>query len=289
MLISAGAGAGAVVAAGTGSAALGILGRRRHTAATPTGNPQSQSPLHRATERSGTLASTNMKRTVGWTISTPAATPEAVVYCLHGYGNNHRFAFDDIHLPAVVASLDAPLVVAAVDGGADSYWHVRADKTDAMAMLLDEFIPMIEQTTKTTRRALIGWSMGGYGSLLAAEQAPERFSAVAVASPALWTSAGQTAHGAFDGPDDYHRFDVFAHEEHLAGLTVRIDCGTRDPFYQATRRFVAALPPGHQGSFGPGSHDAAYWRLVAPAQITTIVQALRAPSPAPSNAPSPAP
>ena len=130
-----------------------------------------------------------MKRAVSWTFSTPVATPEAVVYCLHGYGNNHRFAFDDIHLPDVVASLRAPLVVAAVDGGADSYWHPRADKTDALAMLLDEFIPMIEQTTKTTRRALLGWSMGGYGSLLAAEQAPERFFAVTVASPALWNSA----------------------------------------------------------------------------------------------------
>lgn len=287
MLIGTGAGAAAVVAAGTGGVALGVLGGRRHTAtifSTPT-STESQSPFQSVTERSGKFSSTHMGRTVSWTFSTPAATPEAVVYCLHGYGNNHRFAFDDIHLPDVVASLRAPVVVAAVDGGADSYWHPRADKTDALAMLLDEFIPMIERTTKTTRRALLGWSMGGYGSLLAAEQAPARFFAVTVASPALWNTAGQTAPGAFDGPDDYHRFDVFAREENLAGLTVRVDCGTSDPFYQATRRFVAALPAGHQGSFGPGSHEAGYWRRVAPAQITTIVQALHAtPSP-----PSPAP
>jgi pimeloyl-ACP methyl ester carboxylesterase len=225
----------------------------------------------------GDLTSTHMGRSVGWSISMPAETAEATVFCLHGYGNNHRFAFDEIHLPDVVASLHAPLAVAAVDGGADSYWHKRADGTDALAMLLDEFIPFVEQTTNTARRALLGWSMGGYGSLLAAERAPERFFALSAASPALWTSARQTAPGAFDDAADYHRFDVFSGEQHLAGVAVRVDCGTSDPFYQATRQFVAALPPGHQGTFGPGHHDAAYWRGVAPAQITTIAGALATP------------
>jgi enterochelin esterase-like enzyme len=146
-----------------------------------------------------------------------------------------------------------------------------------MAMLLEEFIPFVERITNTSRRTLLGWSMGGYGSLLAAERAPERFFAVTVASPALWINAGQTAPGAFDDAADYHRFDVFGGEQKLSGLTVRVDCGTSDPFFQATRRFVAALPPGHQGAFGPGRHDAAYWRSVAPAQITTIVGALTTP------------
>jgi len=218
-----------------------------------------------------------MGRTVSWSISRPAEGAQATVFCLHGYGNNHRFAFDEIHLPDVVASLRAPLAVAAVDGGTDSYWHKRADGTDAMAMLLEEFIPFVEQTTKTARRALLGWSMGGYGSLLAAERAPGRFFAVTVASPALWVDPGQAAPGAFDDAADYHRFDVFTGEQHLAGLTVRVDCGTSDPFYQATRRFVAGLPAGHQGAFGPGRHEAGYWRGVAPAQITTIAGALTTP------------
>jgi S-formylglutathione hydrolase FrmB len=198
------------------------------------------------------------------------------VYCLHGHGDNHRFAFDQIQLPDVVAANGAALVVAAVDGGADTYWHPRADGTDALAMLLDDFIPMVEhQLAAPVPRALLGWSMGGYGALLAAETVPERFKAVAVASPALWTSPGATAPGAFDSPADYHRFDVFAGAGHLAGLAVRVDCGTSDPFYAADRHFVAALPPGHQGGFGPGSHNATYWRSLAPAQVATIAAALR--------------
>jgi S-formylglutathione hydrolase FrmB len=114
--------------------------------------------------------------------------------------------------------------------------------------------------------------MGGYGSLLIAERAPDRFFAVTVASPALWTTPGHSAPGAFDGPGDYHRFDVFANEQRLAGLITRVDCGTADPFYTATRRFVAGLPPGHTGMFSPGFHDAGYWRSVARAQVTTIAQ-----------------
>jgi enterochelin esterase-like enzyme len=213
---------------------------------------------------------------VGWSISTPSVPPKATVYCLHGFGGDHNFAFDAIRLPDVVAALRVPLAIAAVDGGADSYWHPRADGTDSMAMLLDEFIPFVQQRTHTSRAGLLGWSMGGYGSLLVAERARSRFFAVAVASPALWTNAAQTAPGAFDDATDYQRFDVYRGVQQLAGIAVRVDCGTGDPFYAATRRFVAALPPGHQGSFGPGSHNSTYWRSVAPGQIATIAQALKA-------------
>ena len=114
--------------------------------------------------------------------------------------------------------------------------------------------------------------MGGYGALLAAERAPDRFQAVVAASPALWTSPGATPAIAFDGANDYHRNDVFAGVDRL---TVRIDCGTDDPFVDADRQFADQLPRPHHGTFGPGFHDAAYWRSVAPAQITTIAVSLQ--------------
>ena len=42
-------------------------------------------------------------------------------------------------------------------------------------MLLDEFIPMVESRVGPQPAAVLGWSMGGYGALLAAETAPHRF------------------------------------------------------------------------------------------------------------------
>jgi enterochelin esterase-like enzyme len=207
-------------------------------------------------------------------MSVPAGALTGAVYCLHGKGDDHRFAFDQIHLPDVVAATGARLAIAAVDGGTDTYWHRRSDGADPLSMLLDEFIPRIEARIPVSRRALLGWSMGGYGALLAAETAPERFGVVAAASPALWTSPGATAPGAFDNAEDYHRNDVFVRSAKLAPLVVRVDCGTGDPFYPAARKFASELRPAPQGTFGAGFHDSSYWRTVAPGQIGSIGAAL---------------
>jgi S-formylglutathione hydrolase FrmB len=57
-------------------------------------------------------------------------------------------------------------------------------------------------------------------------------------------------------------------------MAVRVDCGTSDPFYGASRRLDARLPFRHQAVFGPGHHEPGYWRTVAPAQLQTIASAL---------------
>ena len=100
-------------------------------------------------EVSGHLSSRYTGASMGWTISTPGTGkhPRAILYCLHAKGGNHRMAFDSIRVPQVAASLGIPVAVAAVDGGPDSYWHRRADGSDALAMLLKEFgIPRLACT-----------------------------------------------------------------------------------------------------------------------------------------------
>ena len=271
-------GAGAATAAGVGAwVELGATRRRSllHRLGLA-GGPDHHVPPSGTRLVSGSITSSFMPGPVGWTLSVPAAPIAGIVYCLHGKGDDHRFAFDEIHLHDVAGAQGAPLSFAAVDGGRDSYWHRRADGTDPMSMLTQEFVPMVDRRLGVTSRALLGWSMGGYGALLAAETAPGRFRAVAAASPALWLSPAGTAPGAFDGPEDYQRHDVFRGEARLAGLTVRVDCGRGDPFYPADRAFLARLTTPGQGSFGQGYHDASYWRSVAPAQVATITTALRA-------------
>ena len=222
----------------------------------------------------GSLSSGAMRRAVHWSISRPRPPIQGVIICLHGKGEDHRMAFDRLRIPDFVAAAGRSLAVAAVDGGDDSYWHPRVDGSDALSMLMGEFLPLVERRLGPVPRALLGWSMGGYGALLVAERSPAMFRAVAAGSPALWTEPGATAPGAFDSAEDYRRFDVFAGVDRLVGMPVRVDCGRGDPFYAADRHFVAQLRGPHESAFGAGYHDDAFWRSAAPAQIAFLGRAL---------------
>jgi len=229
-------------------------------------------PASGAAEVSGHLDSRFTAARMGWTISTPGGgrRPRAIVYCLHAKGGDHRMPFDGIGVPDVAASVGLSVVVAAVDGGPDSYWHRRADGSDALAMLLGEFVPLVRARVGPLPQAVMGWSMGGYGALLAAERAASQFRAVTPASPALWLTPGATAPGAFDSPADFYANDVLTRLGALRAMTVAVFCGRADPFYPATRYLVHHMHYPHQAHFGPGGHDNAYWRSVAAAQLRAI-------------------
>lgn len=217
-----------------------------------------------------------MGRSVSWTVWRPAGPKvDGILFCLHGYHSNHRIAFDQIRVPDAATSVGLRVAVAGVDGGSDSYWHKRADGTDALSMLLDEFVPLVDSMIGRVPRAVMGWSMGGYGALLAAERDRAGFVGVAPTSPALWLTPGATAPGAFDGPADFYANDVFTDLPRLSGLAVAVACGTSDPFYSATRHLVAGMAFPHSTFFGPGAHDVAYWRGVAPSQLLALRPAFR--------------
>ncbi|MGN6252621.1 MAG: alpha/beta hydrolase-fold protein [Marmoricola sp.] len=218
---------------------------------------------------------------VGWTVARPVGARRRlpVVVSLHGRGGDHRSTFDELRLgsvlQAVVAAGSPPFALASVDGGDHGYWHRRADGSDAGAMVADELVPLLARHgLDTSRVGLYGWSMGGYGALLLAGQRRVRARAVAVSSPALFTSAGATAAGAFDDAADFDRHDVYAHPAWLRGVPLMVACGRSDPFYDATRSFTARIRPSPRTSFGPGAHDAAYWRSVAPAQLRFLARHL---------------
>lgn len=117
-------------------------------------------------------------------------------------------------------------------------------------MVLNELIPLLDtQRLDTSRVAFLGWSMGGYGALLLGSRlGPARTAAICAVSPALWLSAGSVAPGSFDGPDDWSANSVFGLPA-LGSIPIRVDCGNSDPFYAATKQFVAQLPHPPAGGF----------------------------------------
>jgi S-formylglutathione hydrolase FrmB len=217
-----------------------------------------------------------MNGPASWTVSHPAGVQplQGTIFCLHGKGTNNKFAFDSVHVPDAAAYVGLRLAVAGVDGGADNYWHPRQNGRNPLAMLLEEFVPMVRAMVGDLPQALMGWSMGGYGALLAAERARNQFRAVAPASPAIWLTPGATAPGAFDSPADFYANNVFDGLANLSGMAVAVACGTSDPFYPTTRSLVTHMDYPHTDFFGPGFHDARYWASVAPSQLRAIAPAL---------------
>jgi S-formylglutathione hydrolase FrmB len=140
-----------------------------------------------------------------WAIARPPGQTTALraVIALHGKGQDAAGVMAggvEGGLAQAVAAGIPPFAVVAVDGGG-GYWHKRADGEDSGTMVLNELIPMLSsQGLDTSRVGFLGWSMGGYGALLlGARLGPARTAAICAVSPALWTSSGAAAPGAFDG------------------------------------------------------------------------------------------
>jgi enterochelin esterase-like enzyme len=229
-------------------------------------------------QRSGTFLSVARRRTVRWEVAWPPGSRPgdrlAVALVLHGRGDDSRAAFGaqglQHFLGAAVRAGTPPFALAAIDGGDHTYWHARADGDDPQTMLTQEFVPLLSRMgLRGDRFALTGWSMGGYGALLLAARTPGRVLAVATDAAALWQRPGDTAQGAFDGPADFARNDVFTMAYRLSGLPLRLSCGRSDPFAGANHALVTALPSA-QHNFPRGGHDIGCWNTMRLADMTFL-------------------
>jgi S-formylglutathione hydrolase FrmB len=259
-------GGAALAASALAGGATTRQGRRvLHAAGLLDGGDHSPPAGHRVRATYRTLASSHAGRDVRYGIAVPPranGAPTPVVYCLHGRGGDERFATETIRLQDFLAAANVNIAVASVDGG-ESYWHAREDGTDTLAMVLDELVPLVDAEFGNGRSAVLGWSMGGYGALLAAA----RHGMVAVAtSPALWRRFEDSAPGAFDRAEDFAANDVFALAGAIDRTKVRIDCGADDPFVERVRTLRARLGEP-SGAITAGFHDARYWRKAAAAQV----------------------
>lgn len=221
-----------------------------------------------------------------WSLIRPpdVTGPLPLVLALHGHGGStDDLLGEDWDLPgalarAVVSDGVAPFALATVSGGT-SFWHERPWGEDAGAMVTDELLPMLlaRPDVAPGKIGMLGWSMGGYGVLrLAGLLGPNKVAAVVASSPGLYT-ADQTPHpDGFEDAAEYRRFSVMDDQASLADIPVRVDIGTSDPFYPATRAYVDGFPTGADlvATYSEGGHELVFTQRVLPAQLAFLAEHL---------------
>jgi len=194
------------------------------------------------------------------------AAPRPLLVFLHGFGGNQDSSLVG-PMFAALAKLGsrAPDIVFPY-GGADSYWHDRADGAWGSYVIREVIPQALSRLHADPRRIAIGGiSMGGFGALDIARQQPGRFCAVGGHSAALFLAGADSAAGAFDNAEDFARHDVIGaargHDPY-GNTPVWLDVGTEDPFRAADATLADELrADGDPVQFHvwPGAHDQAYW------------------------------
>jgi len=168
-----------------------------------------------------------------------------VVVILHGasasVGDFREFGFGRFVTAAVRAGAP-PFVLAGTEDG-PSGW-LPDGGVDPPAMLREELPGWLEDRGfDPVRRAVWGWSRGGYGALRLALDTPDYARAWALFSPAV-------------SAEDPALADVTA----LAGVPLGFWCGTEDTFYDDVRKVVDRLAVAPEvTTYASGGHTRAFW------------------------------
>lgn len=212
-----------------------------------------------------------------------------VVYLLHGYNDVPTSWADKAGIVEmadrmIAAGVLLPCILVMPSAGRS--WYIDGPEKMETAFI-DDLIPQIDThyRTRTDRsgRMLAGLSMGGYGAMRLALRHPDRFSAMALMSPAIYAPdppfisgarlapAFQT-NGMFD-PARWRDMNYPSLLEPFAktgrSLRVQLSAGLQDPYGTETAAQSFAVTWRHHGwqaelKLMPGAHDFAFWRTALP-------------------------
>jgi hypothetical protein len=183
-----------------------------------------------------------------------------VIVVLHG-SSASAAAFQAFGLARfVTAAVQAgapPFVLAGTDDGPDGW--VPSAGADPQAMLGEELPGWLEDRGfAADRRALWGWSRGGYGALRYVQTDPAWARGLALFSPALHDGNSALA-------------DLSA----LAALPWGLWCGESDPFHDGAVALAEQAPtPPDPWVQGEGAHTRLYWNAHTLAMMQFLAHTL---------------
>lgn len=221
-----------------------------------------------------------------------------VVYLLHPWGENEDYWLDWLRLheiadhlidagalPPFIAIMpqgDKSFFIDAANPGGDYSPILRLDPEhfdgalegygDYGSYIMEDVISTVERAyqtrTDSAGRVIAGVSMGGTGAGVLAFTHPQRFGAVGIHSPTLFTVEqlgppwifGLGDEAAFAERDPVH---LAQHLDPTSGLRIYIDCGHDDEMAGPAAALHGALSGcGIQHIYisRPGQHDGTYWK-----------------------------
>jgi S-formylglutathione hydrolase FrmB len=230
----------------------------------------------------------DLQQTAYWNIVLPphfdSTATYPILYLLHGYGGDHNDWLADNSLKKALANLKLIVVLPA----AGNHWYVNTAGGKMWQQWIAWQLPnRIENRFKidTTRRAVAGLSMGGYGAIVLALKYPKRYYAVGSFSGALtipglfpilakksvyrWLLPSLTA--AFGTPNSQICKEndpfILANTPAVTQFPAifYFSCGLQDGFsdfiprHRAFRDLLAGRQVKFQYAEKPGGHDWQFW------------------------------
>lgn len=131
-----------------------------------------------------------LNRPVRYSVYLPAdyvqsGSDYGTVYLLHGYGDNEKAWIKDGRIDRLTEKLEtagkiSPMIYIMPQGWNSYYVDCYNGYLDYMRMFTEELVPLVDSVYRTRRqasqRAVVGYSMGGYGALILPSKHPELFS-----------------------------------------------------------------------------------------------------------------
>lgn len=218
-----------------------------------------------------------------------------VIYLLHGFADDPvgwvtKAGIDEIADELIDSGAIPPCLIVMPSAGRS--WYVNGPEPMEAAFFAD-LVPEIDTRFQTipTRdgRMIGGLSMGGFGAMRLALLHPDKFSAMALMSPAIYMpepparSAARSApafqtDGVFD-PQKWQRMNYASLLDGFAAsgrhLRVQLTAGEQDPLQTdlAAMRFTEtwrARGWKAQLLLRPGRHDFVFWRTILPSVLTFL-------------------
>jgi S-formylglutathione hydrolase FrmB len=279
------------------------------SACDPEDNPPDDTPFVRLLEKQS-YQSAILKRSMDYAVLLPAEYENSsdsfpVVYLLHGYGDDETAWYQDGYIQFYAdrdVSINGPMIFVMPEAFNTYYVNKYNGNYPMMDVLVTELVPAIDSLFRTMKdarhRAVMGYSMGGYGALILPAKNPDIFQTCVSMSMSFRTdtqyvdepqnvfdSQWGTVFGGIGAAGnerftdyflEYSPFHFFKKEgnEYLRDLNFFFTCGDEEEILDDTNeelhQILESIDFPHVYRTGHGGHSWDYWHRELPEALKYI-------------------